>query len=59
MSALTLAVCACALGPWVAALWATAGRVVGGSRESVRGTVHVVFWGCLTAAIVLVIEGAA
>ena len=58
MTALILAVCACALGPWVAVLWETGGYTKRGSKQSTRALVHVVFWSCLTAAIALVIAGA-
>jgi hypothetical protein len=53
MRAQVYALVAIALGPWVAALWATGEMTQGGSSPWLRRLVKAVFWTCLAAAIVL------
>ena len=55
MDALMLAICACALGPWVAALWATGGFTKGGSSRWLRRLVRCIFWVALLAALALTV----
>jgi len=54
MDALGLALCACALGQWVSALWATGGQTVGGSSPWLRRLVKLLFWVALIGAVALV-----
>jgi hypothetical protein len=54
MAALVLALCACSLGPWVAALWATGGFTEGGSSRWLRRIVKILFWLALGGALLIV-----